>query len=147
MEFDTLSDISYDDISRHKKKTYKRKYFPTLGQNGYICNAATGVLYPFKIGSFESQRLYKVVDATGTCSSEGFPITNRLQLPNPNPNHLYYANPEEYMRHWQTNLAPDLVRKWHANVLKRFPKNYELEEEEENEMYESFKERMDMARA
>ena len=129
MDFDTLSDVSYEGVYA-KKKNYnnsnnssKRKYFPTIGQNGNVCNAATGLSYPYKIGSFDSLRLFKIVDSTGTCTPDGYQINNRQTGSNYNPPHLYYNNPEEYMRHWQTNLNSDFVRSWHTKLAERFSRN------------------------
>ena len=106
-----------------------RTYYTSNVSNTFIRNAATGVMYPFKVGSNESRQLFKIVDTTGLYDVNGKRITAPRQrnkngvapslLPNPNPNHLYYDSPEEYARHFSTkqrvnvNLNPDFVKGWH----------------------------------
>jgi hypothetical protein len=106
-----------------------RTYYTSNVSNTFIRNAATGVMYPFKVGSNESRQLFKIVDTTGLYDVNGKRIMLPRQrnkngvapslLPNPNPNHLYYDSPEEYARHFSTkqrvnvNLNPDFVKGWH----------------------------------
>ena len=40
------------------------KYHPSNVMNQYIVNAITGVKYPYRVGSKDSLRLYKVIDTT-----------------------------------------------------------------------------------
>ena len=108
-----------------------RTYYTSNVSNTFIRNAATGVMYPFKVGSNESRQLFKIVDTTGLYDVNGKRITpprqrsktgvaaSSLLQTNPNPNHLYYDSPEEYARHFSTkqrlnvNLNPEFVKGWH----------------------------------
>jgi hypothetical protein len=110
----------------------QRAYFTSNTVNTYIRNASTGVQYPFKVGSTESRRLFKIVDTIGIYDVNGrkpFQPKRRNKkvllskithdLPNPNPNHLYYDTPEECVRHFKDkqrvtlDLNPDFVNQWH----------------------------------
>ena len=65
-------------------KMRRRRYFPT--KHGGICvNAVTGNRYPYSQGSFESLRLYQVVDASGKCDNNGY-VRGRWDQPNKTSN-------------------------------------------------------------
>ncbi len=126
---------SYDErTSVYKGGKNKMVYFASNVQNNFIRNASTGVQYPFRVGSKESRQLFKIVDTTGRYDANGkkiYPLRYRTGkgkkqdsssfeiLPNPNPNHLYYDTPEEYVSHvyakqrMTANLNPDFVKRWH----------------------------------
>jgi len=123
---------SVNSVPHHGGNTLSSKprtYYTSNVSNTFIRNAATGVMYPFKVGSNESRQLFKIVDTTGLYDVNGKRITPPRQrnkngvapslLPNPNPNHLYYDSPEEYARHFSTkqrvnvNLNQDFVKGWH----------------------------------
>ena len=92
----------------------RRCYYPSNKQNKFICNAVTGVPYPWRVGSIESRQLYKTFDTTGTCDEEGRLMRNDdVRYPNRNPNHLYYDSPEQFMRHTGIKLDPTYVQSWH----------------------------------
>lgn len=108
----------------------QQTYYPSNVSNTYIRNAATGVMYPFKVGSAESRQLFKIVDTTGLNDINGKRIMPPRQrnkngskpthtLPNHITNHLYYDSPEEFARHFSTkqrvnvNLNPEFVKGWH----------------------------------
>ena len=96
-----------------KKKLTNQHYFPSNICDKYICNAETGVLYPFKVGSKESRILFRVVDTTGTCNSAGIPCKEI----NYNPNHMYYDTPEQFMRHQRMVVAKETVVRWREKRL------------------------------
>ena len=121
----SVNSTPHNNLTSSKPRTY----YTSNVSNTFIRNAATGVMYPFKVGSNESRQLFKIVDTTGLYDVNGKRITPPRQrskngvapslLPNPNPNHLYYDSPEEYARHFSTkqrvnvNLNPDFVKGWH----------------------------------
>ena len=52
----------YEDVvvtMKQTKKIGKRRYFPSNKQNSFIVNAETGVKYDYRVGSYESRRLFK----------------------------------------------------------------------------------------
>ena len=96
-----------------EKRSKKPRYFPSNRPQTFIKNAATGVPYPYIVGSKEQSLLYKIVDATGRCDKDGFFIKSRDDLPNPNTNHLFFDSPEQCMSHMRVSLNPDDVKRWH----------------------------------
>jgi len=97
------------------RETVKKSptYYPSNLQGHFIRNAITGALYPWRVGSKDSRRLFKVVDAMGKMDSNGFRIKARSEnYPNPNPNHCYYNSPKEYMDNRKMLLTPQLLQRW-----------------------------------
>ena len=96
----------------------QHKYYPTNGMAGRRCrNAFTGIDYEWRVGSTAAyDNLFHTVDTTGKCDGEGYLIAVKNQkvglYPNPNPNHLYYDDPEQFMRHQRILLHPELVKSW-----------------------------------
>ena len=121
---DECSIASDDFAPQHRtggKPSYgRRQYYPTNGQQKRIRNAMTGELYPWRVGTLDSLRLFKMVDATGTCSADGYKILTRQLLPNPAPNHLFYNSPEEYMQHQRMSLPGAYIASWRAKHVARF---------------------------
>ena len=80
-----------------------------------IRNAITGVEYPYYTGSSEQTLLYKCVDSTGTCDSDGYMIRSSNLLPNSNPNHLFFDSPEQCMRHMHITISAEMIQNWHKS--------------------------------
>ena len=100
----------------------KRKYFPSNTPDAYIVNAMTGVKYDCKVGSFESLRLYSVVDATSSCDNKGFLIKSTdKETETGTPNYLYYDSPQQYMEHRKVQLNPETIQSWRDRVSRLFP--------------------------
>lgn len=100
----------------------KRKYFPSNTQDTYIVNAMTGVKYECKVGSFESMRLYSVVDTTSSCDNKGFLIKlTDKETETGNPNYLYYDSPQQYMEHRKMSLDTSVIQSWRDKVTRLFP--------------------------
>jgi hypothetical protein len=110
-EYDYL-DYSPDTnkSSSSEKKPY---YYPSNVPDQFIKNAVTGVKYPWRVGSFDSSRLFKVVDTIGKYDSNGYKIKpNSKNYPNPSPNHCYYDSPQQYMVHRKMIVQPELIERW-----------------------------------
>lgn len=97
----------------------RRRYYPTR-HGGFCVNALTGSRYPYIQGSFESLRLYQVVDSSGLCDSRGYVRTNR-DPSNQTPNFLFYDSPEQYSRHQKVDIDPKSAYQWHADIKSMFP--------------------------
>ena len=119
----TEIDFYEDDIVNRNQKSEKRskrpRYFPSNKPQSFIKNAVTGVPYPYVVGSKEQSYLYKIVDSTGTCDSEGYVIKTRSDLPNHTTNHLFYDSPEQCMSHLRLSLNQDDVKRWHEKRQNR----------------------------
>lgn len=108
---------------RSYSNSSQRQYYPTTATAGKRCrNALTGVDYEWRVGSLAAkENLFHSVDTTGKCDPEGYRIpvksyradTSNVVYPNPNPNHLYYDSPEQFMRHQRIILLPEFVQRWH----------------------------------
>lgn len=126
------SDDVYDNgdvrsIVGGESRTKKRQYYPSNKDGYYIVNAVTGHRYPWKVGSYNSYRLYKVTDSTGFNDRDGYRI-QKNDDPNYEPNFLYYDSPEQASKHLRTKLDPRVALEWHNQYNIRFP-NGELDPE------------------
>lgn len=99
----------------------RRRYFPTR-YGGFCVNAVTGSRYPYGQGSFESLRLYQVIDSSGTCDNKGY-VRERHDEPNKTPNFLFYDSPEQYSRHMKVDVDGKVSYQWHNDVKNMFPDN------------------------
>lgn len=117
---DHFETFNEDTVTRKSFKTGRRKYYPSNKSHSFIYNAITGEQYPWRVGSRDQSRLYKIVDATGTCDSDGYVISSRKESTNPNPNHLFFDSPEECMKHLRIKIAPENIAIWRAKFKERF---------------------------
>jgi len=107
---ETDRSVNGDIVTKHVKKPY---YFPSNSSETKIRNAVTGIEYQWKVGSYDSLRLFKMVDSTGRYSSVGTRIKqSSSDYPNPNANHCYYDSPQQYMTHRKAKLDPLFVQQW-----------------------------------
>jgi hypothetical protein len=115
---DQMLERMSEGSSGEQKYVKKRpKYFPTNGQGKLIQNAITGVEYPWRVGSNDARRLFRVVDTTGVYDNQGRrlkPNATDCPNPNPNPNHCYYDSPQQFMTHRKMTLQPQLLAHWQA---------------------------------
>jgi len=116
-EYENYSDRDENDRNKFVNRVKKRAYYPSNGQDTFIKNAITGVAYPWKVGSKDSKRLFKVVDTLGVHDKNGAKLPGRKRRSdvgqvNPNPIHLYYDSPEEFMRHRNCTVSPGLIESW-----------------------------------
>jgi len=112
-ETEEVVQSTFDGAKEYKPK--RPSYYPSNTAGRAIINAITGVEYPWKVGSKDSERLFKVVDATGTHDSTGRKLKkNSKTYPNPNPNHCYYESPQQYMMHRKMTVNPNLIEQWEA---------------------------------
>ena len=116
---DHFETFNEENVANKSHRSKRRKYYPSNKSQSFIRNAATGETYPYRIGSWDQTRLYKTVDATGTCDTEGY-ITSRREPTNPNPNHLFFDSPEECMRHMRITISPERVKQWREKVKSQF---------------------------
>jgi len=99
-----------DNNSMEKKKPY---YYPSNVPDKFIKNAVTGVEYPWRVGSLDSSRLFKMVDTIGNYDSNGYKIKpHNKRYPNPSPNHCYYDSPQQFMTHRKMLVQPEMIERW-----------------------------------
>jgi hypothetical protein len=116
-EYDSYSDRDENNRDKFANKVKKQSYYPSNTPDSFIKNAITGVAYPWKVGSKDAKRLFKVVDTLGLHDKNGTKIPGRKRRSdvgqvNPTPNHLYYDSPEEFMRHRNCKANQELIESW-----------------------------------
>lgn len=118
-DYDAGEVDSQGEVQQIKLKR-TREYYPSNQDGYYIVNAKTGVRYPWKVGSFDSNRLYKVTDATGFMDRNGYRLQKNDE-PNYEPNFLYYDSPEQAAKHLRMKLDPKRALMWHNKYNELFP--------------------------
>jgi len=123
-DFEYDNDTSHDSITSAVEK--KREYFTSNIILDYVKNAVSGKKYPYRLGTYESMRLYKVIDSTGRCDKDGF--INKYGQVNKQSNILFYDSPEQYAKH-KKNLRLTGSKHnelWQYNVNKWYNRNTRL---------------------
>ena len=89
---------------------YKRVYYSDIVDSPII-NAVTGEKYPYKVGSNDEKRFFKVKSTTTYRNRSA-----KLQYPASasTTNQAFYENPEQYMHHLDVKLSSDILENWHA---------------------------------
>jgi len=102
-------------------------FYPSNTPGGFIVHAVTGEHYPYKIGTYESLRLFRVNICNGMWDDKGNKIPHG-QAPNKSPNILYYDSVEDYEEHFHAEVTRKRATEWHTNVKFWFPGgNFSLE--------------------
>ena len=114
-----FNEDGHSDDGRDGSKTRRKRYHPSNVPDMFVRNAQYGTVYDCKVGSFESLRLYRVADCTGTITKEGFRV-RRDDEPNCDTNFLYYDSPEQYMRHRKVKLDPHRITELHNTVARLY---------------------------
>ena len=110
-EYEYLDHSHYTNKSSSSEK--KRYYYTSNVPDQFIKNAVTGMKYPWRVGSLDSSRLFKVVDTIGKYDSNGYKMKpNSKNYPNPSPNHCYYDSPQQFMVHRKMIVHSDLIERW-----------------------------------
>jgi hypothetical protein len=94
-------------VSIKRKKEY---YSDVVGS--YIVDAITGAKYPWRVGSRDEQRFFRVVNTIplinfgrkGTCNSSHGCSSSKA----------FYENPHAYMGHCNIKLEEEYVMEWYA---------------------------------
>lgn len=119
------SEIKLPNHFMNNSTLLRRVYYVTSSsKNGsFVVNALTGKPYPFKVGSFESIRLFRIFDSTGFVDSNGFTIPpNSALFPNKDSNILYYDSPEEAIYH-KHRISENDIKLWNNKLKVVFPNN------------------------
>jgi len=85
-----------------------------------IRDAITGARYPWKVGSFDERRFFKVRSTTAYANSKakGADSCGR------SARQAFYENPISYMNHYSVNLDEDLVKNWYNKTNALYPGQY-----------------------
>lgn len=96
----------------------KDGYFPSNVEGARIKDAVNGGEYPWKVGSYDEKRFFKVIDSTDTMDMNG-----RKSIHKRHSNILFFSSPEAYMKHRRVYLDENIINEWYnlQNIL--FPDN------------------------
>lgn len=117
-------DNIYDDSNKtiryktvhNKSKASGCYYSPIVGE--YIKDAVTGAQYPWKVGSKDETRFFRVTStATTVDSSRKGEFNSYIGR---DSKKAFYENPHVYMRHTHVELDEELVNQWYENYSKSY---------------------------
>ena len=94
--YDEGDNSSVADSTTPKKEERRRRYYSSNRQQSFICNAITGVAYPWKVGSYGESYLWKVVNCTKF-----------------EPKLYFYDSPEQYEEYRRVRISPEAKFEWH----------------------------------
>lgn len=114
---------------------YKRRYYPSNIPDTFIRDGITGNRLSCKVGSKESLKYFRYIDATGSCDNEGRPHSIKEKIISRDPNYCYFVCPEECMKHLKLTFDNIRIQKWYNIRKKLFPDGYNIDLDE----YEKFK--------
>tara|TARA_B100001057_G_scaffold455802_1_gene502618 strand:- start:234 stop:626 length:393 start_codon:yes stop_codon:yes gene_type:complete len=113
-----MSECSYkgDDVIKSKKN----KYYTSSIVGDYIVNAITGEKYPWRVGSPDEKRFFRVTDTTKFNDSSNTNGENRTSYK------LFYESPHVYMKDRKIELDKELVKTWYNNINLLYPDEYTM---------------------
>ena len=103
-----------------KKKERRSYYSDVVGS--LIVDAITGEQYPWRVGSLNEQRFFKVTDTTNNADATRKGNYDNYQ--GRSSRKAYYENPHAFMRHKTIELDEEIIREWYVKVNKMFPGEY-----------------------
>ncbi len=80
----------------NEKKVFRGPFSSSTAPNALIVNAITGVKYPWNVGSYNEEYLWKVADSTHF-----------------EPKLYYYDSPEQYEEYKRVRISPEAKFEWH----------------------------------
>jgi ubiquitin-large subunit ribosomal protein L40e len=96
--------VSHVRVFKHGKYRLQKQEVEIYGSSTVsgvrTRHAVTGNTMPIRVGSTNSDKLFKVVDVSG--------------FKRKNPLHLYYRSPKEFEDHYNVEAADSLKRRWEA---------------------------------
>jgi hypothetical protein len=113
MDNENISNSSEQEKDRIYEPYKKVYYSDVVGSP--ILDAVTGAKYPFKVGSLDEKKFFKVRSTMA--------YKNRsAKTPNPTcasvANQAFYENPQSYMRHHDVVLSKEILDNWNKrNVV------------------------------
>ena len=85
------------------RRNMKSKVYYSDIQGAAIKDAITGEIYPWKVGSFDEKRFFKVKDNS---------LLNKYDSEFQEGHTLFFKNPEEYMNFNNMVLHEDIIEEW-----------------------------------
>ena len=112
-DYDDCDDCDDCDDSYHHNPKKNVRYYPSDIVGNFIVNAINGAKYPWKVGSFDENRFFKVIDTANR-------VTFRSPEYGPRVTHkLYYDSPMDYMKHRNIVLEKSVIDNWQNKMKER----------------------------
>ena len=100
-------------ISEKNKKPTVIEFFMTKYYPGMVIrDAITGNYEKARVGKCDEDLYFKV----------------KMSISNDTDGHLYYSSPEDYERHWHTELSTNIKQKWLEKYTEEFDRRKVIEE-------------------
>ena len=98
-----------DSTNQESNPTSRYTYYAsdTVGQ--YIVDAITGAKYPWRVGSLDEKRFFKVRDVSNQVNFMSKEYGYRVS------HTLYYESPYKYMKHRNVDLDNNFIKEWCDN--------------------------------
>jgi len=106
-------------LSSNSEKSRRHYYYPTK-HGRLIRNAKSGKYTPFRSGTFDEYRYYRVIDSSAYCDENGFVNWKNKEV-NREPNILFYNSPEEYAAHMRKHIPQSDITNWYLKRNQLFP--------------------------
>ena len=119
-QYDPAVEVSNTLQKRRKKECY---YSDIVGD--YIVDAITGEKYPWRVGTLNERRFFKVTDTTITVNYTRKGNYNSYE--GRSSHKAYYENPHAYMRYKMIELDEEFVNEWYNKMDKLYPGEYTQE--------------------
>jgi len=100
-------EVEFGEVENENRYMSQKRYASNVG-GAYIVNAVSGYPYPYRVGSIDEHRLWKVVDSTGYDGSRDAQF-------------YFYDSPLECGRHMGYKVPAREVEKWRNRVEKLSP--------------------------
>ena len=79
-----------------------------------ILDAVTGAKYPWKVGSKDEKKFFKVRSSISYKNSKA--MVSEDWMGSSTTNQAFYASPEQYMNHHMVKLPLDQIQNWHSRI-------------------------------
>ena len=106
--------VSSDNFSRKNKKEY---YSDVIGSN--IVNAITNAKYPWRVGSKDENRFFRVTNTVPYTNNERKGTINNYD--SHSSCKAFYENPHEYMKYCNVELDEEYVNGWYNRYKEMYP--------------------------
>jgi hypothetical protein len=110
------------EVVENRTITTKRKEFYSDIVGEYIVDAKTGAKYPWRVGSLDERRFFRVTNTVVSINYSRKGIWDNSQ--GRSSRKAFYENPYAYMKHCNIRLDQDLIKAWYANTDALYPGNY-----------------------
>ena len=105
-EVETVSNVDIENNTAYDP--YKKVYYSDM-VGAPILDAITGAKYPYKVGSYDEKKFFKVRSTTAYRNKHSklqYPATHTMT------NQAFYESPQLYMNHMKVKLSDDILEKW-----------------------------------